>query len=359
MKNTHTTNSRFVNNKLSINNLQIQSQINSSLSTNNLYETIINSKSTVSNIGTDSNSLNTVFSKSFSSQNSNINLFDLLSQINKFDRKLALNKYIVSPFNKSFPFEGLKTKMRGTVESLPFAIASKIIKYTFLSIGVFISVPVFNITHTSNKFDNEYTEKPNRKVHIQLFYYVKTPQYRLYNNYSQYNHDIIKDLDLIHSSDSKENFIRNNILVTFNNRMEYLVQFLGNIFKSDIELECIRLNKSYFESNILVQDLAMKSYRDRFVKLTRKLFRKAYTFDPSKIYKLDPYIAYPSLLSGIHIKLAGRAFKQKIIPRMTVKSTQKGTLTHLNVKLLDKGRFTGKTRRGSYTFTVTLAHLIK
>ena len=103
----------------------------------------------------------------------------------------------------------------------------------------------------------------------------------------------------------------------------------------------------------------MKSYRNRFVKLTRKLFRKAYTFDPAKAYNLVDFISYPSLLSGIHIKLAGRAFKQRIIPRMTVKYAQKGTLTNLNVKLLDKGRFTGKTRRGSFTFTVTLAHLIK
>lgn len=351
-----------------------------------IYENIINSKSNTTN--TNKN-VDILPNNNNSIATNNINIFDFLSKINKFNSKLATNKYITSPFNKSFPFEGLSTKQRGTIESLPFSIASKIIKYTFLSIGVLISKPVFSILYSSNRFDSEYSDKPNRKIFIQLFYYVKTPKYRLFSKFSKFNHETIKDIDLIEDtqvpappaqsakmesaplsspshiygigSSGVENLIkiRNNILVTFNNRLEYLVQFLGHIFNSDIELECVRLNKTYFESNILVQDLAMKSYRNRFVKLTRKLFRKAYTFDPTKTYELQNYLAYPSLLSGINIKLAGRAFKQRIIPRMTVKYAQKGTLTNLNVKLLDKGRFTGKTRRGSFTFTVTLAHLIK
>ena len=44
---------------------------------------------------------------------------------------------------------------------------------------------------------------------------------------------------------------------------------------------------------------------------------------------------------------------------MTVKNAQKGTLTNINVNLLQKSRFTGKTRRGSFSFTVVLAHLMK
>ena len=53
------------------------------------------------------------------------------------------------------------------------------------------------------------------------------------------------------------------------------------------------------------------------------------------------------------------SFEQSIIPRMTVKNAQKGTLTNINVNLLQKSRFTGKTRRGSFSFTVVLAHLMK
>ena len=56
--------------------------------------------------------------------------------------------------------------------------------------------------------------------------------------------------------------------------------------------------------------------------------------------------------------MAGRTFKQKIIPRMTVKQIQKGVLSNEKVKLIEKSRFTGKTKRGSYSFTVTLGHIL-
>ena len=67
----------------------------------------------------------------------------------------------------------------------------------------------------------------------------------------------------------------------------------------------------------------------------------------------------PSYLSGINIKLAGRTFRQRVVPRMTVKRIQKGSLTNVNVQFIDKARFTSKTRRGAYSFTVTLGHVFK
>ena len=82
--------------------------------------------------------------------------------------------------------------------------------------------------------------------------------------------------------------------------------------------------------------------------------------NPNKVYNFNSNDLnhFPSYLSGIKIKLAGRTFKQRIIPRMTVKYAGKGTLTNVNVNLIQKSRFTGKTRRGSFSFTVSLAHLI-
>jgi hypothetical protein len=68
--------------------------------------------------------------------------------------------------------------------------------------------------------------------------------------------------------------------------------------------------------------------------------------------------SFPSYLSGIKIRLAGRTFKQKIIPRMTVKQIQNGVLSDVKVKFTEKARFTGKTKRGSYSFTVTLGHIL-
>ena len=322
------------------------------------------------------------------------NIFTYLNDHNKFNNKLAMSKYIMSPFNKSFPFSKLNLKQRRTMESLPFKLAEKLIKLTFLSIGIFISKPVFNIYYNNSENiptnitkDNKTIVNNNRKILIQLFYYVKSPRYRSFLNFIPYynnnniikvnenkesdlnnnNHytllepSIIKELEVVSQYSDSSLVVRNNILVTFNNKCEYLLKVLGKILKSDIELECVRLNKSYFDSNILVQDIAMKSYSNRFVKLTRKLFKKSNTINPNKVYNFNPTDLnhFPSYLSGIYIKLAGRSFKQRIIPRMTVKNAQKGTLTNINVNLLQKSRFTGKTRRGSFSFTVVLAHLMK
>lgn len=316
----------------------------------------------------------------------NLRLFNNLT--NKFNNKLAKYHFVLSPFNKHFPFELLNTKQRRSIESLPFKLAEKIIKYTFLSIGAFISKPVFtvyninaspkiNLSLVSNSEGISGPQHGNRKILIQLFYYVKMPKYRLFNNFLSYNLNTLAPLQSLRrtsvtTSTMTTNIqggmlnndvtpIRNDILNTFSIKFQYLLKILGKLFNSDIELECIRLNKTYLDSHILVQDIAVKSFKYRFVKLTRKLFRKANIINPNKSYNfnLDNLTHFPSYLSGINIKLAGRTFKEKIIPRKTVKHAQKGTLTNVNIRLTQKSRFTGKTRRGSYSFTVILAHLIK
>ena len=43
---------------------------------------------------------------------------------------------------------------------------------------------------------------------------------------------------------------------------------------------------------------------------------------------------------------------------MTVKQIQNGVLSDVKVKFTEKARFTGKTKRGSYSFTVTLGHIL-
>ena len=161
--------------------------------------------------------------------------------------------------------------------------------------------------------------------------------------------------------------IEYNFLEIYRNNITYLVKELSNIFKTDIDLELIQLKKSYHNSNILAQQLNLRSYKYRFVKLVSKLFKRLH------IQKLDytnnlnktegnsglSLFSSPSYLSGINIKLAGRTFRQRVVPRMTVKRIQKGSLTNVNVQFIDKARFTSKTRRGAYSFTVTLGHVFK
>jgi len=64
----------------------------------------------------------------------------------------------------------------------------------------------------------------------------------------------------------------------------------------------------------------------------------------------------PSFLSGLKIKLAGRLMTQRVIPRLTVKTLQRGTLARGRTDLVSEARFTSKNRRGAYSITVTMGH---
>ena len=65
-----------------------------------------------------------------------------------------------------------------------------------------------------------------------------------------------------------------------------------------------------------------------------------------------------SCLSGLKFRLAGRFYGRKIIPRKTVFNLQRGSLARDKVQLIEKSRIRGKTRRGAYSFTVTLGHVL-
>ena len=66
-----------------------------------------------------------------------------------------------------------------------------------------------------------------------------------------------------------------------------------------------------------------------------------------------------SNLSGMNIKLAGRLMTQSIRPRFTVQGLQEGSLARVKVHFIEKSRFTGKNKRGAFSFTVTISHVFK
>ena len=65
----------------------------------------------------------------------------------------------------------------------------------------------------------------------------------------------------------------------------------------------------------------------------------------------------PSYLSGFKIRVAGRLLTQRVIPRLTVKTIQRGTLARGKAKFVDSARFTNKNKRGSFSITVTMGHV--
>ena len=59
-----------------------------------------------------------------------------------------------------------------------------------------------------------------------------------------------------------------------------------------------------------------------------------------------------TLPSGYKVKVAGRFYKHKIIPRRTVSSFQKGSMARRVVDLVEKARYVNKSKRGSFSVTV-------
>lgn len=235
-----------------------------------------------------------------------------------------------------------------------FKIAENLLKVAFLSMGCLISKPIFSLVYDQKSEDSEnYFSKPQSKIIIRLFYFFKKTgikrRKRSYRN--------------IHL-----NRLNIDILAKYKLNLQFLVDRLAKIFKSEIKLELVELKKPHYNSNILAQYLGLKSYKYRFVKLIKKLFRRVNIEKPSNIFSFSQgpkgsashskLYLFPSFLAGIRIRLGGRTFKQKIIPRRTVQYIQKGSLNRNNVNFIEKARFTGKTRRGSYSFTVTLGHVL-
>jgi hypothetical protein len=64
-----------------------------------------------------------------------------------------------------------------------------------------------------------------------------------------------------------------------------------------------------------------------------------------------------SYLSGMNIKLAGRLMTQSMRPRFTVQSLQEGSLARVKVHYIENSRFTGKNKRGAFSFTITISHV--
>lgn len=336
------------------NNKLLDKKVNLLANTNNLVKEIPLEKEIL-----DNNKLNNKLNKKLKLnknliQKDTINLYSYINILSKFNSKLANNQFIFYNFNK------------GANKSISYIFlfnkAINILKLTFLSMGCLISRPIFKIVYTKNNLEKNYTESylnnNNKKIIIQLFYYVK---YR-----KRYN---INSKDKFNSK-----LTYKNIYTRYSDKFEFLNDFLTNLFESEVELEVIRLNKPYYNSNILVQHLAIQSYKNRFVRLVSRLFRKMNIFynktknfnNLNQLSKFNLLLdnnneysdSFPSFLSGINIKLAGRTFKQKVIPKRTVKQTQKGVLSHEKVKFIEKSRFVGKTKRGSYSFTVTLGHIL-
>ena len=233
-----------------------------------------------------------------------IKLYKYINSISEFKNETVKYTNIVYQFNKNN--KGKQNSSVGINKNVFTLLES-----AFLSMSCLISKPIIIIT-------------PN-KVVIQLFYYLNS-------------------------------FYSNNKLFNINNeKLQSLCLNLSKIYQKPVELELDRLHYPYYDSNILSNMIGLIS---NIVKL-RFIIKKLFTI--AKIKKTNnfsnKYSIIPSYLSGFKIKVAGRLLTQRVIPRLTVKTIQRGTLARGKAKFVDSARFTNKNKRGSFSITVTMGHI--
>lgn len=187
-------------------------------------------------------------------------------------------------------------------------------------------------------------------------------------------------------------------------------KLFGLIFNKKVEFDIIKLQFPFHDSNILAKVLGYNANKYKFTRMIKLLLPRSVIKNPSvDIQSLDNYEEsnrerinlisplgsrtasavnfkssylspifesiikeisarrtinsntrskkYKSYLSGMNIKLAGRLMTQGIRPRFTVQNKQEGSLARVKVHSIQNSRFTGKNKRGAFSFNVTISHV--
>jgi Mitochondrial ribosomal protein (VAR1) len=184
--------------------------------------------------------------------------------------------------------------------------------------------------------------------------------------------------------------------------IEKISWILSQYLNKKVEFEIIRLEYPFHDSKILSQVLGFNANKYNFRRMWIKLLplaviknpsediwyeiekseeksegiKKANIFNPSSylpplfsksglqskfINKISNQITknrFASYLSGINVRLGGRLMTQGMRARYTVQTKQSGSLARAKVEFVERARFTGKNKRGAYSFTVTMSHVI-
>jgi hypothetical protein len=246
-----------------------------------------------------------------------IKLYKYLNTISEYKNETVKYQNIVYQFNKNN--KGIQNSSVGINKNVFTLLES-----TFLSMSSLISKPFIVIT-------------PN-KVVIQLFYYLNKFNSKAGHTYA--------------AAAAPNN---NNLLNINNDKLQSLCLNLSKIYQKPVELELDRLHYPYYDSNILSNMIGLISNIVKLRFIINKLFTIAKIKKTNKFSNKSSII--PSYLSGFKIRVAGRLLTQRVIPRLTVKTIQRGTLARGKAKFVDSARFSNKNKRGSFSITVTMGHV--
>lgn len=177
-----------------------------------------------------------------------------------------------------------------------------------------------------------------------------------------------------------------SLVSNFKNSLDKLCLIFEKIFNKKVEFEIIKAQLPFQDSNILAQILGYNANKYKFRQMLKILIPRAVIKNPSKeklkfstptndrclasrediitgvelkqaVTASLPQSHSISYLSGMNIKLAGRLMTQSMRPRFTVQSFQEGSLARVKIHFIEKSRFTGKNKRGAFSFTVSISHV--
>lgn len=314
---------------------------------NNLYKFLNQNTNNIFSILEPKTKINTISSSYSSSTSSNlkktddnkilinkntIKLFNLNNEGLEVKKDIKIYKYInyISEFkNETVKYQNIVYQFNNNnkgIQNSSVGINKNVftlLESTFLSMSSLISKPIIVIT-------------PN-KVVIQLFFYFNS----FFSNSSA-------ESTVSHSN-------KNKLLNINNKKLQSLCLNLSKIYKKPVELELDRLHYPYYDSNILSNMIGLISNIVKLRFIIKKLFSIAKIKKTNKFS--NKYSIIPSYLSGFKIRVAGRLLTQRVIPRLTVKNIQRGTLARGKANFVDSARFTNKNKRGSFSITVTMGHV--
>ena len=230
----------------------------------------------------------------------NISTYKVISSLTKFDPSLIKSQIISYVFNP-----------KNQINTNHFFAACELLENAFLSMGYLISKPQFKAT--------------SDKLSINLFYFKQTK----------------------------------NASFLIKSKLHHLIHQFVKFFNRSIQLNMTRTYKPQNENTILTKHLIINSYHGRFLKIISTLFKQIKFENKSYIHTFTAtqYSLFPSFISGIKVRLGGRTIRQRIVPRKTVQSLQRGTLARTKALYVNKTQISHKTRRGAFTFTVQTGHV--
>nr|YP_010170413.1 ribosomal protein S3 [Phanerochaete carnosa]QRZ60395.1 ribosomal protein S3 [Phanerochaete carnosa] len=239
-----------------------------------------------------------------------------LQTISNFEPEIAHFQNIVYNFNNN------KKKFK----------LNSILENSFYTMKSLIGTPVYEIT-------------PNN-ITINLFYYLQKRFYGLNRKHIKYLF-------------SKTNIIKPKLTLKY---LKSLIFYLSKKFNKPINLDLTRLFHPTLDSQISANAIGIiaTKFKRHYLRLSFKFFKSANIKNPTIIKNILTSTYRNSnklgVVTGINLKKGGRLITQPLVPKLTSKIIQIGSINRANTEFVTTSRYTAKSKRGAFSITVTMGH---